>query len=140
MSPHPSSSRPHVYGGGLNPDTPEPSPRHNPWTGDEALRREGGIILWNADHHGSALAGWLCERFPAHELLEPVTLRWKTGAELPPIRVAMALIPPASDEAGRVSGGGAPTKAGAGERSAPRTKCNDGEHGKKKQQPGTGRR
>lgn len=106
--------RPHVYGGGLNPDTPEPSPRHNPWTGDEALRREGGIILWNADHHGSALAGWLCERFPAHELLEPVTLRWKTGAALPPIRVAMALIPPGSDESGRVSRDGAPAKAGCG--------------------------
>ncbi len=107
-----SHPRPRVYGGGLNPDTPEPSSRHNPWTGDEALRREGGIILWSAGRHGSDLAGRLCERFPALERLEPVTLRWKTGAALPPIRVAVALVPPGSDEAGKGSRRGAPATAG----------------------------
>lgn len=102
-----SHPRPRVYGGGLNPDTPEPSPGANPWTGDQALNREGGIILWSADRHGPDLAKRLCDRFPAFELLEPVTLRWKTGAALPPVHVSVGLVPPVTGEMGQGSPNGA---------------------------------
>lgn len=89
-----SPGRPRVYGGGLHPDMPEPSPRHNAWTSDEALRREGGLLLWNADRHGAELTARLCERFPALVLLEPLPLRWETGKRLRPVRVGLGLLPP----------------------------------------------
>ena len=78
---------------------PDPSPRDNPWTSDEALKRTGGILLWSADHQEPTITARLCRRFPTLEVLDPVTLRWETGAAIAPLRVAMAVIPPGSDEA-----------------------------------------
>jgi Dolichyl-phosphate-mannose-protein mannosyltransferase len=94
-----SPSRPQVYGGGPHSADAEPSPWQNPWTSDEALRRRGGIILWSADRHDAGLAERLRARFPALELLDPVTLPWETGAVLPPVRVAVAVVPPDPDGA-----------------------------------------
>ncbi len=90
--------RPHVYGG-LSPKVPDLSRRRSPWISDQALKREGGIILWSADRQGPAFAALLCGRFPTLEVLEPVTLRWKTRAPGRPVRVAMAIVPPGSDGA-----------------------------------------
>ena len=44
-----SRPRLQVYGGGPYARDPAPSPRDNPWTSDEALKRTGGILLWSAD-------------------------------------------------------------------------------------------
>ncbi len=109
-----SHPRPRVYGGGLNPDTPEPSPGDNPWTDDRTLNREGGIILWNADRHGQELVDRLCDRFPGLEVLEPVTLRWKTGAALPPVRVSVGLVPPSAVEVESGSSSGPRAELGCG--------------------------
>ena len=103
-----SRPRPHVYGGGPPPGHPLPSPKDNPWIGDEALKRTGGIILWRADRQAPNIPQLLCERFPTLELLDPVTLRWETGAPVSPLRVALALVPPGSDEATGGARTGAP--------------------------------
>ena len=92
-----SSPRPQVYGGGPYAHHPDPSPRDNPWTSDAALARTGGILLWSADRQDPGLAAMWCRRFPRLEVLEPVSLAWETAAPLPPLRVAMAVIPPGSD-------------------------------------------
>ena len=103
-----SRPRLQVYGGGPHAGHALFSPQNNPWTSDEALRKNGGIILWNADRQEAGIARYFCERFPTLELLDPVALRWETGATVPPIRVGMALVPPGSDEAATGRRGGVP--------------------------------
>jgi 4-amino-4-deoxy-L-arabinose transferase-like glycosyltransferase len=94
-----SRPRLHVYGGGPHAREPRPSPRQNPWTSDAALERTGGILLWSADRQEPSFTELMCRRFPTLEVLDPVALRWKTGAAIAPLRVAIAVIPPGSDEA-----------------------------------------
>jgi 4-amino-4-deoxy-L-arabinose transferase-like glycosyltransferase len=94
-----SRPRLQVYGGGPYARDPRPSPRDNPWTSDEALERTGGILLWSADRQHPSFTALLCRRFPTIEILDPVALRWETGAAIAPLLVAMAVIPPRSDEA-----------------------------------------
>jgi 4-amino-4-deoxy-L-arabinose transferase-like glycosyltransferase len=103
-----SRPRLQVYGGGPHAGHALFSPQNNPWTSDEALRKNGGIILWNADRQESGIARYFCERFPTLQLLDPVALRWETGAAVPPIRLGMALVPPGSDEAATGTREGAP--------------------------------
>jgi len=98
-----------VYGG-RHPDTPELSARHNPWTSDEALKREGGIVLWSLDRHGPGALATLCDRLPSLERLEPVTLSWQTGAPIPPVHVGLALVPPRSDRDQHEARGSAPSR------------------------------
>jgi hypothetical protein len=94
-----SRPRLQVYGGGPYARDPDPSPRDNPWTSDEALKRTGGILLWSADRQAPHFTALLCRRFPTLEVIDPVALRWETGAAIVPLRVAMGVIPPGSDEA-----------------------------------------
>jgi hypothetical protein len=115
-----SRPRLQVYGGGPYARDPDPSPRDNPWTSDEALKRTGGILLWSADRQEPSIIARLCRRFPTLEVLEPVALSWETGAAIPPLRVAMAVIPPESDEAASARRGSAPAIAGC-PRGRPRT-------------------
>ena len=107
-----SRPRLQVYSGGPYARHPDPSPRDNPWTSDEALKRTGGILLWSADRQEPSIAARLCRRFPTLELLDPVALRWETGAAIAPLRVAMAVIPPKSDEAASARRRSAPAIAG----------------------------
>jgi len=115
-----SRPRLQVYGGGPYARDPDPSPRDNPWTSDEALERTGGILLWSADRQEPSFTARLCRRFPTLEVLDPVALRWETGAAIAPLRVAMAVIPPGSDEAASARRGRAPATAGCA-RGRPRT-------------------
>jgi len=113
-----SSPRPQVYGGGPYAHHADPSPRDNPWTSDEALAKTGGILLWRADRQEPDLARRWCHRFPTLEVLEPVSFRWETGAAIPPLRVAIAVIPPASSTSASAPPGGAPTAVGCPRRRA----------------------
>jgi hypothetical protein len=56
------------------------------------------VDLWSADRQAPSITARLCRRFPTLEVLEPVALRWETAAPIAPLRVAMAVIPPGSDE------------------------------------------
>jgi hypothetical protein len=107
-----SRPRLQVYGGGPRAHDPNPSPRDNPWTSDEALKRTGGILLWSADRQEPSFTALLCRRFPTLEVLDPVVLRWETGAAIAPLRVGMGVIPPGSDEGASARRGSAPAMAG----------------------------
>ncbi len=86
-----------VYGGGPYAGHAIPSAEDNPWTSDGALARDGGILLWNPERQEPGIAAILCRRFPTLELLDPLVLHWQTGAPVPPLRIAMAIVPPGSD-------------------------------------------
>ena len=106
-----SRPRLQVYGGGPYARDPAPSPRDNPWTSDEALKRTGGILLWSADRQEPGIAVHLCRRFPMLEILNPVALRWETGAAIAPLRVGMGVIPPGSGEGASARRRSAPVMA-----------------------------
>ena len=92
-----SRPRPSVYGGGPHAGHALFAPGNNPWTSDEALWRDGGMILWNVDRQPPDIARHFCERFPSLEVLEPISLRWQTRAAVQPLRVGLAFVPPGSD-------------------------------------------
>jgi hypothetical protein len=108
-----SRPRPSVYGGGPHAGHALFSPENNPWTSDEALRRDGGMILWNVDRQPPDIARHFCARFPSLEVLEPISLRWDTGAAVPALRIGMAFVPPGSDA--RPAGARAAATRGCGE-------------------------
>lgn len=92
-----SRPRPQVYSGGPYARHPDPSPEDNPWTSDVAFARSGGVLVWSANRQTPDIVDRFCRRFPTLELLDPVSLTWQTGARVPPLRVGMAVVPPASD-------------------------------------------
>ena len=106
-----SRPRLQVYGGGPHARDPDPSPRDNPWTSDAALRRTGGILLWNADRQQPTISVHLCRRYPMIELLDPVAIHWETGAAIAPLRLGMGVIPPGSDGGASARRGSAPAMA-----------------------------
>jgi len=83
----------------------------SPWATDERLARDGGVILWEIDKwdtdqsdSGYANAGssqpdlnhpWH-DRFPEAEVLEPITIPWRTSADLAPLVIGIAIIDPGS--------------------------------------------
>lgn len=76
-------------------------PRVAPWLDDAAVAEEGGVVVWGGGRRGepagplaaSPFAG-LADRFPGIEEQPPLTLRWSTGADLPPVEVGWAIVPP----------------------------------------------
>ena len=70
------------------------SPRSSAWTDDDYLQRHGGVVVWNADTCLGDPRSEVRRRFPTAKFLEPVSVPWQTGADIPPLRVGVALIPP----------------------------------------------
>ncbi len=70
------------------------SPSSSAWTDDRYLQEHGGVIVWNATACLGDPRGEVRRRFPTAEFLEPVVLRWQTGADIPPLQVGLALVPP----------------------------------------------
>lgn len=86
-------SRAHVWGGS-DPDLADFGPHYAAWMSDAALRRTGGVVLWNADRLRGETPEGVARRFPDLEVLPPLTVPWQTRAALTPVRVGIALIPP----------------------------------------------
>jgi hypothetical protein len=64
------------------------------WSTDEDVNQKGGIILWNVLE--STVPGWVHRRFPRAEVLpEILELPYKTRAKIPPLKIGMAVVPPA---------------------------------------------
>ncbi|MEN6457531.1 MAG: glycosyltransferase family 39 protein [Thermoguttaceae bacterium] len=85
---------PVIYGGSdLN--RVDMSGRITAWTDDEYLRRHGGIIVWNAATCDGDTVIRLRQRFPKAEFPRPISVAWQTGARIPPLRVGVAVVPPA---------------------------------------------
>ncbi len=77
-------SRPQVYIAG--------DPARAPWVSDSQVRERGAAAVWDMDNPPSGLA----DRFSCLESQPPLELSWDTGAELPPVRLGLALIAPAA--------------------------------------------
>ncbi|MDR0328015.1 MAG: glycosyltransferase family 39 protein [Planctomycetaceae bacterium] len=64
------------------------------WSTDEDVNQKGGIVLWE-ESSGSTVPDWVHRRFPKAEVLpEPLVLPYKTGADIPPLRIGIAIVPP----------------------------------------------
>ncbi len=70
-------------------------PRSSPWTSDEELIRRGGVIVWDDVGCRDNPRKTLEPRYPGIEFLEkPLSIPWRTGAKIPPLRVGVAIVPP----------------------------------------------
>ena len=66
------------------------------WATDEDVNRMGGIILWEtSDLSEQAIPDWFRHCFSRAEVVpEVLELPYKTNANIPPLRIGVALIPP----------------------------------------------
>jgi 4-amino-4-deoxy-L-arabinose transferase-like glycosyltransferase len=85
------NDRPSVY--------PWLEPAWAPWTSDEALRRNGGVLLWQGQTN-TAAGEWLA-RFPEAQVLPPLELPVPGVVRDLDVRVQVAIVPPG----GKPSGG-----------------------------------
>ena len=69
-------------------------PARSPWTGDEDMRRRGGVIVWLADQLGDDIPLVIRIRFPDAVAQPPIVLPYQTGAHVPPLRIGVAFVPP----------------------------------------------
>jgi hypothetical protein len=67
---------------------------HCPWTGDADVNARGGVVVWDYDQLGDTAIVYIRSRFPRAELQPPVVLEAHTLAEVPPVRVGLAFVPP----------------------------------------------
>jgi hypothetical protein len=66
------------------------------WATDEDVNQKGGIILWEASEQ---IPDWVHRRFPKAEVLpEILELRYKTGADIPAVKIGIAIVPPSGRE------------------------------------------
>ena len=79
-------SRPSVYA--------DLDPIESPWTSDADFRQHGGVLLWRVDEEGERLPQAWARRFPLAVEASTLSLRWQTGARVPPVVVGLALVPP----------------------------------------------
>ncbi len=70
------------------------NPEFSPWSNDAALRREGGMIVWEKDVDGAICAQEVRRRFPEAEILAPFELNWQTKANFPPVQFGAAIVRP----------------------------------------------
>jgi hypothetical protein len=61
-----------------------------PWTGDEDVRRRGGVLIWDAAAFGDHLPKELKSRFPQAEEQLPLELAYECRAKIPAARVGIA--------------------------------------------------
>lgn len=67
------------------------------WSDKEDAAREGGVCLWDESHYPQKVPPLLLEEYPDAEILPSVSIPFQTGAEMPPLRLGMAVIPPAKE-------------------------------------------
>ena len=69
------------------------------WATDADVKHQGGIIIWETpDLSEPTIPDWLRHRFPRAEVVPEVPeLPYKTNANIPPLRIGVALLPPASN-------------------------------------------
>ncbi|MBV9217507.1 MAG: glycosyltransferase family 39 protein [Acidobacteria bacterium] len=68
-----------------------------PWTTPDAVKQQGGIVVWYAERGNSEVPSWIAEVFPHAQYLTTLELPWQTGANLDPVPVGVAYIAPSSN-------------------------------------------
>lgn len=93
----------HFYWHDINDPQVKPT---GTWSKDEDVNEQGGILLWQLPHDADAhdepdeaavasVPEFVALRFPHAEVLpEILTLRYQTGANVPPVKIGVAVIPP----------------------------------------------
>jgi 4-amino-4-deoxy-L-arabinose transferase-like glycosyltransferase len=71
-------------------------PHKSPWVPDALKREAGAIIVWNATKQGETLPEPFRTRNPDAQTIEVVSLPYLTKADIAPVRIGIAFIPPAS--------------------------------------------
>ncbi len=67
-----------------------------PWTSDQMLRSQGGVLVWEVDETDDAqLDQWLA-RFPEAMVQPPIEIVHTKAPHIEPLRVGIAIIPPAA--------------------------------------------
>ncbi len=102
---HGMKDRPSVlfYAKGNYPEDGEPT---GTWARDSDINERGGLVLWELPDKAASEgpvqdSGFLKQRYPRAETVpEPLILHYKTGAKVPPLRVGVAIVPPADGGAG----------------------------------------
>ncbi|MBI1340558.1 hypothetical protein GC169_10185 [bacterium] len=69
----------------------------NPWAPEAMVQASGAVILWDAGRFGDALPPEIAARRPTAQITRIVTLPHQTGADVPPARIGIAIVPPAVD-------------------------------------------
>jgi hypothetical protein len=67
-----------------------------PWATDNDLNRRGGVILWHAYTGDNRLPECYQKRFPTAQSRPLIVVTPNRGSNLPPRRIGMAIVPPAS--------------------------------------------
>jgi 4-amino-4-deoxy-L-arabinose transferase-like glycosyltransferase len=67
--------------------------RTSPWVDKAALTKAGAMIVWRAS--GGRIPGHIARRFPNGVVQPPMTFRWRTGANIEPVRLDWAIVKPA---------------------------------------------
>ncbi len=75
------------------------------WSADADVNERGGLAIWITGHQNTAPLtrppGFVLTRFPKAEMIpDTICLPYKTGAELEPLKVRAAYIPPAKKPGG----------------------------------------
>ena len=65
-----------------------------PWTSIAQLNRGGGMLVWYAAREGYAIPAALRETCPRAQNMDALKLRLQTSADLPPVIVGVAIVPP----------------------------------------------
>lgn len=66
----------------------------NPWAPEALVAETGAVILWDAVDDSATLPAEIAERRPGAIYVETLTLPQQTGADTPPARIGVALLPP----------------------------------------------
>lgn len=61
---------------------------------DRSLITSGGVIVWSLDEGEQPTLATLTQRFGAVRVQEPVVLKWQSPADVAPLRVGVAIVPP----------------------------------------------
>jgi hypothetical protein len=73
------------------------SEKKSPWAPDALKREAGQVIVWNVEKQGEALPAALRATSPNAQVVRIVALPYLTGAEIPPVRIGIAIVPPEDD-------------------------------------------
>ncbi|MDR1957983.1 MAG: glycosyltransferase family 39 protein, partial [Planctomycetaceae bacterium] len=82
-----------IYDGGIHDSNATPT---GTWSTDADVNQKGGIIVWEVkDSTQKEIPKYVRDRFPKAEVLpDPIILPYKTKADVPPVKVGIAIIPP----------------------------------------------
>ncbi len=83
----------HFYWDKIRPDS-RPT---GDWSSDRDVREKGGLVVWDADFEKVSPPDYVREHFPEAETYPGIlSLPYQTGAKVAPVRIGVAVIPPAN--------------------------------------------